>query len=342
MTRVFIWLAAVTVVVAVVIISVAYSFLPQDYPVQITVAFDYNGRHYDRTFLTVMRQGYLDGEIYGYGRRRWDPVRDKISIPLPDGSLLVVRPEWPTHMAQLPSGYIYRNPARWAWLNNTSSPTQIVAGDGSLRLSSDRFEPPPFAWFSVSAAVERVSMIVLANARAADQHPDDADRILGSFRLGRGNAFTGSPDFPAATVFLGVWSRWETDANATRLRSAPGWINLAGCRVLIRTHGNPGPTLDGDMSNWNKGRFLIRDGDAWIADRGPHPTEAEVIYPGVVSSAGPILGASILQSIHDLGFDGGRCLGIDIPVESTGAYFDFGDAGILSVAQSTSWMIIRN
>jgi len=329
---IIIWLSVAS------LLGIIFVVVPQlIYPVRIEFSFDYNGRHYDPSFLTVMRIRICGFEECAWFA--WNHGRDKVSLPLPDGSLLVLRPDWPWSSFNFRSGVKYSPPVGWAWLNNRLAPTQIVSGGSASRLSPDRLTPLPFPRFAVSATMERASWLSLQAAIAADRRPDDVDRILGSSDFG-------GPWNVEGQFFAGIEVQPLQGDGLSNLRQASGWIDLeGGCRILVRSPGDAKLNPNGIVSDYLKRRVLLRHDDLWSADGAPAPSEVTVRY-----SAGslrlqptgrvPDLVRPILQKLQRLEFNGKECRGIKLPNDSYGAYIDLDGIGMIVVGPSLSWMVL--
>ena len=62
------------------------------YPVRVSFHFNYDGKPVETSYLTVIREKLNNPEL---SLLRYTHGRDRVSFKLPDGSLVLLRPEWP-------------------------------------------------------------------------------------------------------------------------------------------------------------------------------------------------------------------------------------------------------
>src|SRR5262245_13031024 len=337
------------------------------YPAKATLSFYYQGRHYEASFVTLMT-----ARLCEFTFCRYVPGRKTTSVPLADGSLLIVMPEWPYPWEDgfLRRGGTYSSRARWMWLNHALSPTEIVSGHGKSRLSTERSGQAPFPWLLVEAKVERIGSQVISEllcylrpayfgfcetppmlsalieAVVADRRSDKADRIVANDWY-----FRRDPRVPTGQLFAGIELAPMRPEGLMGIKESSDWVSLdGGCRMLFRTLRR-GLTADKGVTRGEitQTRVLRRQGDLWTTDAGPHPGEAAVMYPvGALASidlrpAGTTLSFTrrILEELHNIDRDGKICKIADWPSDSFGAYFDFGDDKIMGLFPSLTWVVVR-
>jgi hypothetical protein len=241
------------------------------YPVKVSFSFDYKGQHVETSYLTAVRAGL--GNFIEVSLIRWMHERDKASVILPDGSLIILRPEWPYEWREFTSGEKNVSRGRWLWLDSPETPRQIVYGDGATHRSSRRLSPPQFTWLEITATIERVSERFLPQALWSDRSRDVADKLQVSPMGGLLNY--------SGTLFADVGVIPIIDsAGGTKieeLKSAPDWLGGSGdCRVKpIRQTDIR--SLDGLVARNREQGLLFTDG-IWSANGGPYPGEPVVMY----------------------------------------------------------------
>src|SRR5205809_978626 len=102
------------------------------YPVRTTATFDYHGRHFEISHLTLMTIHLCDFKrCFPYFPFEWRPVRANTSLSLPDGSILILAPRWPAPWEANLRIAPYQSTPVWYWLNDGADPMAVVAGDGT-------------------------------------------------------------------------------------------------------------------------------------------------------------------------------------------------------------------
>ena len=125
------------------------------------------------------------------------------------------------------------------------------------------------------------------------------------------------------------------------------WMDLSGgCRVLPRRIGIKLSADTGVVAERTKIRLLLRHDDLWSDNDAARTGEAFVLYPiGKPQPSGggiPYYVRSVLQEVHAFEFNGKRCVGIDLPTGSYGAYVDLGDGAVVGLYPSLGFVVLRD
>jgi hypothetical protein len=306
------------------------------YPVRVTFKFDYDGHHYDLNYLTLMRIGLCHHEE---SFSCWEPGRDRLVVPLADGSQVILRPEWPFAGQKFQSGKEYASQGRWMWLNKPKEPTQIVYADGAAKLSPDRSDRPPFTWIVVNATIERISELSLIQALSADGQPDGSVDVLNSQLFGVRRADTGY-------LFGGIEVIPLQGEGLVHIKKLAEWVDLPdGCRIHARRVVHELPPNTELVSEPSQRRMLLRHDGLWSDDGAPRVGEVFVVYPAgrpQPSGGVPFYVRSVLQEVKSLEFEGRKCTGIRLPADSFGAFVDWGDGRIVSFGPSLGFVVLRD
>lgn len=310
------------------------------YPICVTFTFDYGGKRFETSYLTTVRkelgEGFAYGNLFQYVHRR-----DRTSFQLPDGSLLILAPEWPPFVSQgFDPGKKYISRGRWFWLDDAGAPQQIIYGDGATRPRDPGAGIPRFPWIAVTATTERMSDRDLPQALQADKRPDMADKLGYANMLGgksdfHGILFTGVELVPLARELPSGQPKLEQFA------SDPGWLPAAAsCRYrpLKREEVGIVEYLYGPTS-YRSGFGLLRIGGAWTTDGAPHPggplitysTGKEVQAQGFDVLPYRSLAVAMVRAVE---WDGMICSGIEPASEAEALAVQFADGRIALIRPS--------
>ncbi len=308
------------------------------YAIRVAFSFDYKGRHFQESYLTVSREQYGNPKVSRY---TWLRGRERISMLLPDGSVVVLSPEWPTRWIEFEEGRIYRSRARWIWLQSREAPKQVIYGDGATRRSSDRSGPAPFVWLEVEANVQRVADGLLEQAQSSDESKIGYDNVLYLNAFG-GNRTAGGKIYEGLVIQPLHPKEHMSEKSKAFLSDGAGWVSLSGgCRMKPLFPGSLDLT-DFDQ-DWKERRGLLADGSIWTGQGGPTPGEPDIMYPAGKAVA-PTPGGShdritdqrlILNTIRSIRHDAFSCGGIDTPQNASGFIIEFEDRAMLVFPSGT-------
>jgi hypothetical protein len=319
---------------ALCIFCVGWLVIPREqYPVRVSIAFDYKGRHFEKEHLTVVEKRIVYGFPFTAVRAySWEPVRRKIAVLLPDGSLVVLGPEWSRWAEGFGPGDKYPTKMDWFWFDNAQSPKQAVYGTGWARISPFRDEPARFTRIEPNASIERVSDAYLSNARLQDSARDESAKLenadgpfLGYFPID-GELYSG---FDIAPI---------RNTSSKPLIGTPGWINTAtGCHAKAILAGQRVPVPVGVFEQ--KTGLLLRDG-IWSSAGGSRVLEPIVMYPTGRQVHSSLFGfgdrsSSLLQLIHTVEWKGQICAGITSPPTTIALAVEFPDGKLGLITKST-------
>lgn len=315
------------------------------YPVRVSFHFIYDGKPVETSYLTAVRK-----------TNEWDPVRgfhhgythgrDRKSFPLPDGSLIVLRPAWlrsELDKSYLEMGKSYTSQAAWMWQDRPHQPAQLVSWDGYTTRMDFRSALAPFLWLKITATIEPLDQTHLSEALRADTVHDDLAKIEYS-------SFFGGSSNTHGTLFLGLLIFPLAAAEPTeieQLKSAAGWMKASGdCRFKpIRPQDAQG------LTNWPDRVGLLRDGSSWSGEGGPLPEEPDVIYstgkqvgppagpPGGSFSAPPFWSLAI-GMVHAVKWEGTACSGIEPPDGSENLLIQFSNGKLALIVPSYSLAVL--
>lgn len=305
------------------------------YPVRVTFHFIYRGRPFETSYLTIVRKGLGNPEISWV---RYAHSRDRTSFKLPDGSLVLLRPEWPWESQGFDLGKKYMLAARWFWQDSVHQPKQIVYGDSATKHLAPRSVPAPFTWLDVTATIERLDQTYLSEALQADTVHDDDDKIEFSSMLGGAWNFQGTLFTSLVIVPLGGVDLTEIK----QLKGSPGWIAASNhCRFRPMQPADAGKLLR--LTNWTDRIGMLRDETGWSPDGGPHPGEPSVLYSTErkVTAQTNSNGFSALPSrsfaidmVQAVKWSGTVCSGIEPPDGSQNLLLQFGDGTLALIVPS--------
>jgi hypothetical protein len=347
-------LAAVSLLVACVVVEfpyLAYALRGAigGYPLEVSFSFDYGGRHYEKSFLTVLTM-HLCNPLQCVVN--WYPGRRGLSVPLPDKSLLIIQPEWPVWpfiWSRVQSGSALAIGARWLWMNDSQNPRVMVAADSASRLRPDRAGGAPFAWVDVRATLRRQEMSALVDAARADYDTDPvADRVVSSSIFGGkwpmpGRLFAGidiAPLMPKGT---------PGEAALADLKRSDGWVSLTGgCRIKSTAPGTM-PGMRPLPINFRKNRGLLEKGDTWIDAAGPHADEARIMFSAGAPKVGPkqsffvpSIVSPVMEALRNIETGGKTCAGIHLPAGTVGAYLDLGSGPLMALSPLLGWAVVKD
>ncbi len=328
---------AITSAVALLggLVSCAPAPDPNLHAVKVSFAFRYNGRAYATSYLTTMK----DQTGFGAGGswtpwERWSPARQRAAVSLPDGSLLILFPDWNVRGDGLPRA-AYGTPVQWAWLDSVKAPKEIVSGGDFTRRSPDETRQVDFPWFDPTATVEPVSDSLLPAAAHADQSPDEAGVIAFSNIGG-----IAGKDFDGA-LYSGV-KLAPVEANELSPRAkVSDWAPASGCEVAAVV-GAPATLLFRPTA-----RELMSDGSVWRADAGPAPHEPMVMYPtgqDVAITDGFDVSRYdnlVLRMVRSVSMAGRTCSGIVPAPNARAELIRYPDGKLVLLAPSSEITLVR-
>jgi len=316
----------------IVFLLTAFAGTSFTYPVRVTFRFNYGGTKAEVSYLTTVTEGL--GNVLEIGWIRYTHYRDRTSFKLPDGSLAILRAEWPAESQGFDLGKRYTSVARWFWQDNANQPVQIIYGDSATTPPASRSAPALFTWLDVTATIERLDDAYLIEASRADKIPDNDDKIEFSSQLG------GRADFHGM-LFSGLVIEPlvpDGQSKIEQLKSSPGWIAASeNCRFKPIRPAETGALFD--LVHYGDRVGLLRDGMSWSAEGGPLPGEPAVMYSTGRKVEATPNGFSVAAfrdttMVHSVKWGSKVCNGIDEPSGSTGLIIQFGDGTMALVAPS--------
>ena len=322
---------------SVLMIAVAVALSQVIYPIRVTFEYTYNGRRFETSYLTLMRMSLRVSKVSIVS---WGPSRDKMSTLLPDGSVLMLKADWPFEWQYLQNGQAYHSRARWMWLNSSEYPAEIVYADGASRLSPQDATTTPFVWTDATSSIERLGETYLLQAAVEDRTADDAIALLASSDLG-------PRPWEIGRLYAGIEAAPLQNERLDEFRKLDGWISLSGgCRLFVQKIGPKGPAADGLVRRFDLNRILVRHADVWSDDGGPHANEAAIMYPAgkpQLDAEGNIQShvRPVLQQLHAVEYQNKRCSGIELPSDSNAAYLEFADGSILGIYPSLKYAVLK-
>ncbi len=306
---------------------------PRAHVVKVSFAFTYKAHAYATSYLTTMTEQTGMGSGGNYGAwERWWPARKRTAMTLPDGSLLILIPDWNAPGDGLPHAS-YSTPLQWAWLDSVKSPKEIVFGGETTRRSPDETRQVDFPWFDPTATIEPVDDNLLPAAALADHSRDDADVIAFSNLLD-GKDFDG-PLF-ADLKFVPIAA-----SDLSPRTQVFEWVPAVGCQVAAVV-GAPAT-----LSFRPVARELISDGSTWRPDTGPAPHEPKVMYAtgrAVASKDGFDVGRYdnlILPMVHSVSTAGRICKGITATPNARAELIRYPDGKLALLAPSREIAVLR-
>ncbi len=203
----------------------------------------------------------------------WNPARDKFSAWLSDGSVLVLKPEWPFQWQNFQTGVVYHSRARWLWMNSPGYPAEMVYADGASRQLPRSVASPSFVWTDATATIQRLGVASYYQAAVEDRTTDDVIALLASSDLGPRSWGTGR-------LYAGIEASPLSGAGLDAIEKLGDWVRLdGGCRLSIRKLGSHLPADNGLVRQFTDSRILVRQGGFWSVDDGPRPSKMTIQYP---------------------------------------------------------------
>jgi hypothetical protein len=275
---------------------------------------------------------------------RYSHGRDKFSLKLPDGSEVLLSPEWPPEWQGFDTGRTYKSAARWLWKDSSKQPTEIVFGLASMMHGQPRTAPAPFTWLDITATIARVDEARLPEAVRSDGTPDKDDNVQYSNWLGgnlnyRGTLFTSFVISPVAT---------SDQTRLKKLESSSGWIAASENCQFKSVSGEDDDLLAG-LTSYKDRVGLLRVGTSWVADGGPRPGEPIILYSTGRQVQGRDNAFSVapfesmaIDMVHAVKLDGADCAGINVPANSQSLMIQFGNGRLALIEPSNSIAIVSS
>ncbi len=320
------------------VLYISYDFIP--YPIKVSFHFNYDQQPIETSYITTVRKelgNYIGGSLFRYARGR-----DRVSLKLSDGALVILRPEWPIWGQNYETGRRYETVARWFWQDDVRKPEQVVYGDGAKKNLETGGAPAPFVWLDVSATVERLDRTYLFEAWRADAIHDDDDKIEFSNLLG------GIPNFHGTLFTSLVITPLATDEQVRmeKLDHSSGWISASGtCRYKPLQQSDLGLLVG--LSSYADRIRLLRDGPGWRADVGSRLLEPMVMYSTKLHVDALDDGFSVaryrgpaLKMVHEIKWDGRNCGGIEVPGDAASVVLQFDNGKFGRVDPSDSIAVL--
>lgn len=207
-----------------------------DYPVEVTVDFQYAGERYQRTFLAPLHDVRL-----GSGGIEWQFIPHEFSIALNDGSVLIIptisleswRNSASVHPFPQVGAHVENQVSMWLWVDSHTHPTKAL----DVNFSPKEAPATDFHLFlepnnTLSARMVRVGSDQLEMARQAARDAEKT-RMLGASGSG-GRDFVGE-----GVLFGGLTAVEVTPSISSAIRSLEGWIDTGGgCKILRSNKDN--------------------------------------------------------------------------------------------------------
>jgi hypothetical protein len=308
--------------------------------VRVSFNFNYHETAIETSYLTTVKEGL--GNFLEISLIQYTHGRDRISMNLPDGSLVLLRPEWPFEGKNFERGKKSISTARWLWQDRVDQPSEIIYGAGASRHVAIRAVSAQFTWLDVTATIERLDRSYLPEALRADSLHDDDDKIEFS------NFFGGSSNFHG-TLFTGLNMLPLSVTDGTEvehLTDAPGWIAASdNCRFRAVEPGDF-RALSAFVRNSDR-VGLLRAGTRWRGDAGPHPGEPLVMYSTEAKVDGRESSFSVvpfrhlaLNMLRELTWDGMACGGIEPPGSGQSLLVQFVDGRLALIEPSDNIAVV--
>jgi hypothetical protein len=306
-----------------------------NYPVAVTFDFDYRGEHHHIAYLTMMKMRFC-GDFQCIVE--WRLGRTKTSVVLPDGSLIVLNPYWPSSEKK-DFGTVHGH-AWWIWLDHPTTPTEVVLGQGGEQPTDS--DHTPFPTWIVDATIERVSQFHQIKAFIDDRLSYDGDPVVASTRSFRYHQ--------RGRLFAAI------EATPITLKPSLGedasdWQDLDGCCRIIF---NVSLTNRAWTSDRSQERYLVRslsrEGDVWSFDQKPGPVSSRpttlydtgaTLDTGAGGQAISDLVRPALEQVHTLKHEGTVCRISEWPKSGVNALVDFGNGEFFFVRASLNWVTVR-